>query len=342
MMKLSNLTKAAFFVLTLSFTIVLAQSRAADTNTVVGNEEIRGTVKFPPGDKSGIPVQVILRSLSSPEVKDVTNVDGEFRFRHLRPDSYTVIIDAGDKYEKASETVSVGFSGSVPAQGNPFSYSTPAVYEVRIYLQPKGAAASRGASIDDLPDAAKKSFHDAVKAHRAGNHAEAIEHLKSVIAKAPSFTPAYIELGTEYLKTGDGQHAIDTFETALRSDPENSTLHLNYGIALLNQKRFDAAETALRLAIQKSKAYSVSANYYLGVTLISERKNDEARTVFEDVVKNGGDKLALVHRYLGGIYWQDKQYARAADELDEYLKLEPKATDADKIRATIKELRGKA
>ena len=49
--------------------------------------------------------------------------------------------------------------------------------------------------------------------------------------------------------------------------------------------------------------------------------------------------LAIDNKYLGGIYWRNKKYREAADELEKYVKLEPKAPDAGKIRGTIKTLR---
>ena len=336
-----SFTTAAFFVLLAFASTLFAQGRASETNTIVGNEEIRGTVKYPPGDVSGGVATVTLRSLSSPEIKGTTNPDGEFRFTHLRPDSYTVIVDAGAAYEKATETVSVGFSGSVPAQGNPFSHAYPVVYPVLIYLRPKGLDTAADSSAAAVPTAAKKHFHRALEAQRAGNHQRAIENLKAVIKATPSFTLAYRELGAEYLRTGEGQLALDTLRDALKIAPDDPALLLNYGVALLHQKQFAAAETELRHSIEKGKGYSLAANYYLGVALIGGHKIGDARAVLEDVVKNGGDKLPLVHRYLGGIYLQDKQYAKAADELSTYLKLDPKAADADKIRETIKESRSK-
>jgi tetratricopeptide (TPR) repeat protein len=116
-------------------------------------------------------------------------------------------------------------------------------------------------------------------------------------------------------------------------------LRLNYGIAFLNQKKFETAETELRLATQNHNADSPAARYYLGLALMSQQKFDGAQSVFESVIRNNGDKLALAHKYLGGIYWRNKKYREAADELEKYLKLEPKALDAEKIRGTIKELR---
>jgi regulator of sirC expression with transglutaminase-like and TPR domain len=47
------------------------------------------------------------------------------------------------------------------------------------------------------------------------------------------------------------------------------------------------------------------------------------------------------HYYLGGIYWGEREYRKAADELEPYLKLSPHAPDAEQVRGSIKELRSK-
>jgi hypothetical protein len=44
---------------------------------------------------------------------------------------------------------------------------------------------------------------------------------------------------------------------------------------------------------------------------------------------------------LGGLYLGAHQNAAAADELEKYLSLDPKAADAERIKGTIKELRAK-
>ena len=108
---------------------------------------------------------------------------------------------------------------------------------------------------------------------------------------------------------------------------------------LLNQKKFAAAETELRRATENQNADSPAVSYYLGLALLSQQKFDGAQLAFESAIKNGGDKLARAHKYLGGIYWRNKKYHEAADELEKYLKLELRAPDAQTIRGTIKELR---
>jgi tetratricopeptide (TPR) repeat protein len=335
---------ATLGLLLLSITCSYAQ-RTSETNTgMIGNEQIEGRIFFPPGDTSSARPVIKLQSLSSPEVTGVTDRDGMFRFTHLRPDQYTVIVEAGDQYERAIETVAIGNSGAVPAQGSPGEYAIPLVYQVQIHLKPRrlntnGDAAIANAVLANVPAPARDLFQQALGNARAGNHTKAIEQLKSTISQAPRFALAYNELAVQYLKTSRGALAVETLKEALGINPEDFTLRLNYGIALLNQKKFAAAETELRLAVQKSNADSPVSRFYLGLSLVSQKKFDEAQTEFESAIKNGGDKLALAHKYLGGIYWRDKKYAEAADELEKYLTLEPTVADANKIRSTIDELR---
>jgi regulator of sirC expression with transglutaminase-like and TPR domain len=60
----------------------------------------------------------------------------------------------------------------------------------------------------------------------------------------------------------------------------------------------------------------------------------------ELAISNGGDDLALAHKYLGGLYLGSKN-PKAVDELEKYLRLDPKAADAERIKGTIKDLRSK-
>jgi hypothetical protein len=46
--------------------------------------------------------------------------------------------------------------------------------------------------------------------------------------------------------------------------------------------------------------------------------------------------------YLGGIHWARRDYKKAADAPETCLKLSPKAPDAEQVRGTSRELRGKS
>lgn len=336
---------ATLTTLLLSLTVSYAQGSAVvNSSGMLGNEEIVGRVFFPAGDHSSSRPIVKLQSLSSPEMTGVTDRDGNFRFTNLKPDQYTVIVDAGEGYEKASDTVIIGNSGPVPAQGNPGQYAVPLVYQIQIYLKPRQVNAvgtqpeAMAAVLAEVPQTARKLYQEALEFARSGNRVKAIEQLRAAVSQAPKFALAYNELGVQLLKSGRADKAAEAFKEALAITPGDFTLSLNYGIALLNQQKFDEAETQLRTALQKN-ASSPLAHYYLGLALLKEQKFDLAQAEFESSIKNGADRLALVHKYLGGVYWRNREYKQAADELEKYVNLEPNAPDAKQIRETIKDLR---
>jgi len=120
--------------------------------------------------------------------------------------------------------------------------------------------------------------------------------------------------------------------------PNSFTPLLNYGIALLNKKEFNEALTQLRAAL-RLKENAPTAHMYLAIALINTRSYDDAEKELNRALELGGQNLPLVHYYLGGIYWRKQDFKRAADALEKYLQLEPKAPDAARVAATIKELR---
>ncbi len=111
-------------------------------------------------------------------------------------------------------------------------------------------------------------------------------------------------------------------------------------MALTQKKDFPEAEKQLRRALKRMDK-SASGHMYLGVALIGLKDIDGAERELQQAVKLGGNQMGAAHKYLGGIYWAKKDYKRAADALETYLKLTPKAADAEQIKGTIKDLRAK-
>jgi tetratricopeptide (TPR) repeat protein len=59
----------------------------------------------------------------------------------------------------------------------------------------------------------------------------------------------------------------------------------------------------------------------------------------KQAISNGGEEGIEAYRYLGAVYIEKRQGDRAAEALETYLKLAPKAKDADRIRGIIREQR---
>lgn len=299
-----------------------------------GTNTLQGHIYFPDGDPGGKRLRVSLESPDESGRSTQSDSDGSFLFNSLKPGSYTVVIDGGKDYDDARE--SVFFEGSYRNVVLP------------VHLRVKGAAAAAFAGI---PKSAVDLYKKAQESSQKGDYNKSVDFLNSALAQAPNFGLALSDLGMAYMKLNQMDKAAETFATLLKVKPDASA-HLNMGIALYNiglalltDKRVDEANQKLGEAEQhlteaiKEKSPGPNANYYLGLVLIRERKYPEAQAALEAAISSGGESLPLAHRFLGGLYKGAGRKKDAADQLEKYLQLDPKAKDAEQIRGTIKELR---
>ncbi|HKG98242.1 MAG TPA: tetratricopeptide repeat protein, partial [Pyrinomonadaceae bacterium] len=294
-----------------------------------GNIQMQGRVYFPSGQSvTGKSIKVSLESVSAFGVMSTAaDQDGVFRFTGIEPGAYTVVVDAGPEYEKTREPVNIDRQAS---RGG--------IIQVPIQLHLKVDASNP--AFAGIPEKALSLYQKGAAAARKNDAKAAVEFLNNAVAAHPNFPIALSELGTQYIILKQWDKAGETFEALLKLKPTDAAPHLNLGMALFNQKKLEEAESHLRKALELNSA-GPTAHYYLGLTLVSLKRYDEALKEFEATVANGGDNLALAHKYLGGLYMSANKKQEAADELEKYLQLDPKAPDADRIKGTIKELRSK-
>jgi tetratricopeptide (TPR) repeat protein len=303
-----------------------------------GRHTIKGRVFGPSGRPYGHGLPVRLESEIVGASTTVTDGDGAFIFNNLPAGNYAVAIDAGPNFEPARESLTIYGTGVFN------TYSSPQTVNIPIHLREKRKLSAKGkvlnAALAGIPKAAVNLFHKSRESAAKGDHKTAAEQLKAALAIYPNFPLALSDLGVQYLKLAQPAKAAETLATALRLAPDEISPRLNYGIALLNLKRFAEAEIELRQVISRNDALP-TAHMYLGIVLMSRQRLGEAEQELLKAVATNDSEVALAHRYLAGIYWGQRQYKKAADELETYLKLVPNAADAEKSRAAIRELRSK-
>ena len=324
-----------------SVAIAFAQGGVGSTRglpeTNDGIHTIKGRVFFPDKPKEGTRLRVTLRSADTTDQTVSTDEDGVFAFNRLRSGNYTVTVEGGKEYDNVTETAAIDRAAS----------SGGRIINLAINLRLKGTAEA----ISKIPRAARDLYAKGMEAAGKGDSKKAVEHLSGAVAAYPEFPQALGELGLQYLKLGQPDKAAESLQAALKITPGDTAARLNYGFALLSQKKFAEAEVELREVLKKNGAIP-TAHMYLGIALLTlsrdektktfdEAKFLEAQKEFESAITTGKEEVAQAHRYLGGIYWANRDYKRAADEFEVYLKLAPKAPDAEKIRAAIKDLRSK-
>jgi tetratricopeptide (TPR) repeat protein len=331
-------------------TTVYAQGSGRETTGNGGSHIIIGKIFFPSGRRAEGTIQVKLKSFTSRDITVLADSGGSFTFTNIAPDNYTIEVDAGKEFEVAQERLTVDADLTPPRTSNsePIITSVPTQrrFTVMITLQPKreGARTKPGvvnAALADVPEDARALYEKALALAQNNDSAKAIDSLKSALSIFPNFPLALNELGVQYLKLGAANRAVEPLRAATKLRPDAFLPRLNLGIALLETHQFAGADAELREALKLSS--TPLAHMYLGLALIGSKRYEEAQNELETAVSKGGENLVEAHRYLGGLYWrlagesgQKSDYARAITEFETYLRLAPNATDAERIRETIK------
>ena len=297
--------------------------RGGDVGTG-GRYSIQGHIISPLGRLPETRVRITVSSSNAGTRTAVAGEDGVFLLNNLEPGPYDVTVDAGKDFEVQRESVYLGGSSQM---------TTLPVY---LRLKPEANPALAG-----VPKSAVDLFVRAQESERKGDHARAESLLAEAVAQHPQFGLAHNELGLIHMRAGRLDQALESYRAASKSLPEDASVQLNYGTALTQKKEFGEAEKQLRRALKKLDK-SATGHMYLGVALIGLKNIDEAERELQQAAKLGGDQMGAAHKYLGGIYWARRDYRKAADELETYLKLSPKAPDAEQVRGTIKDLRSKS
>ena len=320
-----------------------AQSRVNSSGTG-GIHTIKGRIYSSNGKAIDTQIKVRLESISYTELSLMTDQTGGFTFTSLAPGTYSVVVDAGDNFEVARESITIDpdIQGAVPIRPIPKTFSIP------VYLRPKALTKRAdqqetgvvNAKYSDAPPEAVKHYEKGLALDKANKTDEALTEFKQALSIYPALGPAYVESGKIYLKRSQLDNAVNAFSMAARYDAKDFDAKLNYGVALYNAKRLDESQGELA----EAAALNVSAvwpHYYLGLIFIQRKDLDDAQTQLETAKGLKGDKnLPLLHKYLGGIYAVRKLNRQAVIELEKYIQLSPTAQDADRIRQTILELRG--
>lgn len=337
-------SSAAFSILVLIITgyISISAQSGVDSLGNGGMHTIQGRIYLPNGRTSDQSLPVRLESLNHPPTSVYTDRNGGFAFKLLTPGNYAIVVEAGDTYMAAKEyfTIEPEVQGPV-IRIRPI----PKVFNVPIYLQFKSSAVTKSGVINAkyaaVPKDALEHCQEGIELARAGKNDDAIKAFREAISVYPQFAVPYTEIGKIYIKMGKLDLAIAELTKAATIDPTDFQTKLNYGIALMGKRITADAERELKAAAELDRT-AVTPHYYLGLLFIQNSRLDDAQKEMEAArLLKGDNDFPLVHKYLAGIYWEKKQYQAAADELEKYIQLDPKAKGAEQMRKTIVDLRSR-
>lgn len=329
--------------LILALVIILALAVDNDTFGQARNE-ISGTVFSELGRPVADVYVELVTDLGTSLNRIRTSASGRFTFGGLTNGTYRVrILPYGTDYREQTQEVTLANISS----GNGSDRQ-----QLEIYLQldqriKAGPFAITGVIFaQEVPREAERLYQDGIRHLAEKRETQGLLTLKKSIEAFPSYYLALDRLGAEYAIRGSldrsyMEAALILLTKASEINPKgfSSAFGLGwvqYQMGLTN----DAIENLRRATTLYGKAADVYL--WLGKALKRASTLDQAEAAFKRANELAKGKSAEVHWQTASLYKEQKRYREAADELELFLKTEPKAADADKIRELIRHLREKA
>ena len=276
-----------------------------------------------------------------------TDGSGRFTFSNLVDGRYRIkVLPYGTDYLEQTEEVVLISVSSTAGSG-----STRENIDIYLKLNPRARASpfSGGLGVvfvQEVPATAKTLYEDGVRLLRDKKEGEGFDNLRRAIEIFPTYYLALDRLGAEYAARGISDRSyleagFILLTKAVEANPRGfsslfglgwTEYHLN-----LNDQAIDHLKRATTVYAKDPDAY-----LWLGKALIKKSTPDQAEAAFKRANQLTGGKASRIHWQLAGLYNDQKRYKEAADEFELFLKTEPKAADAEKIRILIRQLRQKA
>jgi predicted Zn finger-like uncharacterized protein len=228
------------------------------------------------------------------------------------------------------------------------SNEDPALVEARHWLgralvkkgETPGAIAQLKKAIALEPANPEHHLHLGVALERSGALQEAVEAYRASAVADPRHVDAHERLGLLWAANGNWEDALAAFERALAVAPRVSRLRIALGDAKARLGRHDEAVKAFR-EVLRIEPGAVQVLYRLARSV---HEAEGARTALPWYERAAREDAAnpMPHYYLGYLYKERNQRARAVQEFKRYLALKPDAEEKTDILAEIEDLGGAA
>ena len=328
------MSRRIILVMTIAFCSFLS-ARIVDAQTVY---EVEGTV-YGPDSKAMANVTVTLQNHAGAQIdQDITKSDGRYRFAGVLAGTYYVSVKPPEPglqpLLQRIELINTGI--------NVTNYSKER-FDFSLSRKPGSERPPVVGTVfaQVVPAAAEKEYLSAAGNIAKGEREAAIVKLNRAIQLFPTYFVALQQLGFLYIDTEKDRQALEPLRKSLEVYPKSAQSHLGLGMAYVNLDQPEEAIKELNAALTLDRR-EFRCYLYLGIALINTGKLDQAEKWLKEAYVIGGSTQArTAHLYLASIYSTRKEYRKAIAELETYLRENPKAPNASKIREAIAKMKAK-
>jgi Tfp pilus assembly protein PilF len=276
-----------------------------------------------------------------------TRNDGDFVFTRLRSGEYELHVSISG-YEPSLQMVELRSSIRVNAASDVISEVV--TVEVVLKRRAEPSLAPPGTNFaQDVPKAARAAYVKGISRLREGKSDEGIRALREAISEFSDYFDAHLALGSEFYRVGKDEEALESLERARQINEKGAIVYYTFGLIMVRQQKFRAAEYAFGKAAELNDSH-INSHFNHAVALIEVAVRTKEKNEVETALANAdreldrawdlsGKKLYTVFLQRARVFEERGDNEGAARELENYLKAEPEAKNAPAIKEAIAKLR---
>ncbi len=300
--------------------------------------EIEGAVYGPNSKPIANVVMSLLNHARAQIDQDMTNSDGRYRFSGIVAGVYFISVKPDEtEYQQIFQRVEL-----INTAVNVTNFSTERVdFSLRPAARRSNSLAVGTVFAQTIPPEAEKEYLIAIKSLAKGDKDEATIRLNKAVKIFPAYFLALQQLGLLHVEKEKYLEAIEPLRKAIEINSRGAQSHLGLGMAYVNLDHLKEAMEELNIALTLDPKL-FRAHLYLGMALIGKGDLEAAERSLKQAYAVGGPTQArAAHLYLASIYDTRKQYQKAINELETYLRDNPEASNAARIQKAIQKLKAK-
>lgn len=315
------MSRVLLSILLLLPSVLLAQTQ--DNSRIIS---VRGTVVN--SDESPASNAVIeLRSLQTGEIvgRAFTTNGGQFQVPNVAAGNY--LISVADGTHSVEQQISV----------------TPFQPDLRIAVPGNASVLKHGGgetvSVSTLrvPEKAKRALQSAQEALSKNNVVKAKKELERALSITPEYPEALSLRAVVHLASGDADMAIKDASQSTKLDPQNSLAYTVIGASYNALGKFVQAINPLRQALRINPSFWQS-HFEMAKCLYGQGESASALKEIQMATESAPKDFAPIHLMHGAILMKLQRRLEAANEFQDYLRMDPNSPDAAKVQQALAQL----
>ncbi|MEK7722808.1 MAG: tetratricopeptide repeat protein [Acidobacteriota bacterium] len=283
----------------------------------------------------------LLNEVNSVIVRKKTSSGGRYMFNGVSGGNFTVrVLTYGTELEEQTAEVNIstdGIAGRAPSEN----------IQQDFYLRRRRNAdnspnVTAVVFVQDIPAESKKLYAKAIDSFIENKSTDGVNFLEQALKIFPDYYLALERLGQEYGAQEKWEASYNFFKKAVAINERSFSCWYGLSIATSQLQKSDEALTAVQKAVAINSS-SIEAQFLLGTSLRKMQKFEDAEKSLQEANKLAKGKFADIHWNLALLYAHNlKKYAKAADHLEQFLKIKPNDAQSENVKKLIKQFRDKA